>query len=141
MRCEPLKPPRRAACLFLSLLVCFLSYRPVTSVLAIAGLARNPTEGIPSTGSSQLVPRENMPRPAKSQQKVTHGRVIQKVQKSKSVTPEERTLLAIQMLSLRSGGSGLPFVVLIRAEGEAAKPQYLRMFQSGNPGAPNSPPA
>ena len=141
MECEPLKTTRRAACLFLCLLVFFLSYRPLTSLLAIAGVARNPTEGRCSTGGCEAIPRENMPRPAKAQHCDTQSRLVERAQKSKSITPEEKALQTILLLSLWPADCTLPSQVLIRAEGDAARPEYMRLFRSGNPGMPNSPPA
>jgi hypothetical protein len=130
---------RRAACLGLSILITFLSYKPAIAILAIAGAAKNPTEGRREGVSSEVDSRENMPRPARKQQREAPGRIVQKIQKSRTVSPDEKVLL--KLLLLGSGQSGGSSEASKKIEGEIAKPDYLRLFLPAAPGSPHSPPA
>jgi len=138
---EPIRSDRRATCFFLSLLVLFLSYKPATALLDIAGAARNPTEGRRPGQDSEIDTRENMPRPAKKQHCETRGRLVQKTQKSRTVSPEEWTLLKLLRLGLRPGHPETVSEPSTKVEGEIAKPEYLRLFLPATPGSPHSPPA
>ena len=130
---------RRAACLGLSILITFLSYKPAIAILAIAGAAKNPTEGRRAGGSSEVDSRENMPRPAKKQQNEARGRLVQRIQKSRTVSPDEKILLKLFLLG--SGQSDGSSEVSKKIEGGIARPDYLRLFLPSTPGSPHSPPA
>src|SRR5204862_3323601 len=121
------------------LLITFLSYKPVISILAMAGLAKNPTEGRCAGESSQIDARENMPRPARKQQREAPGRIVQKIQKSRTASEEEKTLLHV--VQLGPGYDGCVSRLLERADRDDAKPDYLRQFLPAIPGSPHSPPA
>jgi len=127
------------ACLGLSILITFLSYKPAISILAIAGAAKNPTDGRHAGELSGVDSRENMPRPAKKQQREASRRLVQKIQKSRSVSPDEKVLLKLFLLG--SGSAGGSSEVSKKLESEIAKPDYLRLFLPAAPGSPHSPPA
>jgi len=138
MRRELKTSCRRAFCLALTLLVLFFSYRPAIALLSLAGAAKNPTDGRVPGQRSEVDARENLPRPAKKQHRAESHRSIQRIQKARSVTPEEKTLLVVQMKgprpclasSIRSSfNRGMP------------APDYLRLFLPATPGSPHSPPA
>src|SRR6185436_8047738 len=138
---ESVRALRRGTCLFLSLLLLFLSYKPATALLAIAGAAKNPTEGRRPCGLSDVDVRENLPRPAKKQQRETQGRLVQKIQKSWTVSPQEKELLKQHFLGggLRHSGSSLD--AASKGEETSATPDYLKLFLPASPGSPHSPPA
>jgi hypothetical protein len=80
-----------------------------------------------------------MPRPAKKQQREAAGRIVQKAQKSRTASEEEKTLLQLLLLGRDYDGS-----VSARSEkldAEIAKPDYLKKFLPASPGSPHSPPA
>jgi hypothetical protein len=136
---ELVKPACRLACLSLSALLLFLSYKPAIAILAIAGTARNPTEGRHAGQMSEVDSRENMPRPAKKQHRATQSRVVQRIQKSRTASEEEKTLLHVVQLGSGYDRRGPRF--LERVDRDDAKPDYLRLFLPANPGSPHSPPA
>jgi hypothetical protein len=136
---ELVKSACRFACLSLSALLLFLSYKPVISILAIAGAAKNPTEGRHAGQTSQIDSRENMPRPAKKQQRATYSRVVQKAQKSRTASDEEKTLLHV--VQLGSGYDGRASQHSETTERDDLNPDYLRLFLPATPGSPHSPPA
>jgi hypothetical protein len=138
---EPMSSAGRGACLFLSLLVLFLSYKPATALLHLAGAAKNPTEGRRPGQESEIDARENLPRPAKKQQTETRGRLVQKVQKSRTVSPDEKALLKLVLLGLHPGNPAPASERPSKVVGEFAKPEYLRLFLTAIPGSPHSPPA
>jgi hypothetical protein len=139
MRCEITRSAGRLACLFLAFLLAFLSYRPAISILSIAGTAKNPTDGRSAGGSPEIDSRENLPRPAKNKQSEIRERLVQKIQKSRSVTEAEQTLL--EVLQLGPGYDRKPPARSQKVDGDIAKPDYLRLFLPANPGGPQSPPA
>ena len=110
-------------------------------MLAIAGLARNPSEGGSSGQDSELMPRENMPRPAKGQQCETHRSIVQKAQKSRTASADEKILLKVQLMGSLRGPSRSSSGMSETGEREIAKPDYLRLFLPSIPGSPHSPPA
>ena len=128
----------RKACLSLCILLAFLSYRPAISILSIAGVAKNPTDSRHAGGTPQVDARENMPRPAKTQQHEARDRVVQKAQKSRTASDDEKILLNVLQL-----GPGYEGTLSTRSEkiDETTKPEYLRMFLPAIPGSPHSPPA
>jgi hypothetical protein len=132
---------RRVFLLSLSFLLVFLSYKPATALLSIAGAAQNPTEGGRSGQTSELRSRENMPRPAKKQQRAAQGRMVQKASRARTVSDEEKTLLRILMQGLQPGLLRVASDDVESAESETSKPEYLRLFLPGTPGSPHSPPA
>ena len=136
---ELVKSACRLACVFLSALLLFLSYKPAISILALAGAAKNPTEGRHSGQTSQIDTRENMPRPAKKQQRAAQSRVVQKIQKSRTASEEEKTLL--QVVQLGPGYDGRASRHSETIDRDDTTPDYLRLFLPAIPGSPHSPPA
>ncbi len=139
MSCKSLKSPGRVTCLVLSFLVLFLSYKPATALLAIAGAAKNPTDGRHAGEGSQVDARENLPRPARKQQRQAPGRIVQKIQKSRTLSDAEKILLHV--LQSGPGNLGRLSTCSRQIESESTKPDYLRLFLPANPGSPHSPPA
>ena len=129
---------RRAFCLTLTLLVFFLSYRPATALLAFAGAAKNPTDGRVPGQRSEVDARENLPRPSKMQQRAHSHRAVQRMQKSRSATPETKTLLAAQLQGPRPC---LPSHLRSRFDRGIPAPEYLQPYLPAAPGSPHSPPA
>ncbi len=141
MRRESAKSARRAACLSLALLALFLSYRPAITFLSMAGAAKNPSDSRLPGPNSEIDARENLPRPAKAQQQEAHGRVVQKIQKSRTISADEKTLLKLVMLGFPPTQAGTISGPSKTLERDLARPDYLRLFLPATPGSPQSPPA
>jgi hypothetical protein len=132
---------RRSISLFLVLLVGFLSYRPTTAILSLAGCARNPSDGGRLGQGSEIDGRENKPRPAKAQQREPRRRIAEETRRSDARGAGERSVLALLRLSVPQEFAPHASGSASKVKREISKPQYLQLFLPATPGNPHSPPA
>lgn len=131
----------RAFCLYLALVLTFLSYRSTTALLALAGAAKNASEDGAPGPDSKIDARENKPRPAKKQRCETRRRVVERTQTVRLAPDSLKAAIALLKTGPTPGAAFSPTGAPSRVEVETSKPQYLRLFLPASPGSPHSPPA